>query len=242
MSCCRLKTPLLFLAFVTVYFVACSGGSPEQHTAQTNSGSVTSSTPPFATREPERYRATRVITTSREGSDSYIVTTRIARDGGNRREEHQATSGTVVYLENADGSFIVHPTQKLYAAINDGAGNASTESQLADVPPLDQARGETTYELLGTEQLGERQTTKYRVTYGTKADETVPQVETLIWIDQSLGMPIRTETKSVKTIVLMELKEIATEVDLRLFQMPKDYKRVDIKALVAEQSKEQAGQ
>ncbi len=230
------KAALPLLVAVFLFVASCSRIAGPETTPTNSPGSIKSSSPPFPTREPERYRATRVITTTRNGADTQVVTTRIARDGINRREEHQAATGITVYLENADGSFIVDPLQKLYAQIND-TGNKDglpASSEGLDSPTLDQVRGEATYELLGTEQVGDRKTTKYRVTYGG-AVKTGTQVETFIWIDESLGMPIRSETKSGeagdRTTVLMELRESTTEVDPQLFRLAGDYRRVDVKTV-----------
>ncbi len=231
----RLKRPLLCFA-ILVLFSGCSRDPGPQTATKNSSKSVTASTPPFPTREPERFRATRIITTTRNG-EIHTVTTHLARDGGNRREEDQVSGASVVYLENADGNFIVHPARKLYAQVNGDTARseAPSENQVVEAPPLDQTRGPATYELLGTEQLGDRQTTKYRVTYGTWTGEATPRSETLIWIDESLGMPIRSETRSGetddRTTVLTELREIATEVDLTLFRLPGDHKRVDVRML-----------
>ncbi len=235
------KRLVLFIAaFVAVFFLGCSKASGPQTAPNTSSQSVASTTPPFATREPERYRATRIITTNQNGSDPLVVTTRIARDSGNRREEYQAASGaTVVYLDNAEGSFVVLPAKKLYAQAYDGGTKGEfVTSQRTDSPRLDQTRGGATYESLGNEQLGERMTSKYRVTYKGASEETTFRAETLIWIDESLGMPIRSETRSIEsdrpTTVLMELRDIATEVDPQVFLLSRDYKLIDIRALLAE--------
>ncbi len=71
-------------------------------------------------------------------------------------------------------------------------------------------------------------TTKYRVVVVTGADS---QNETLIWIDEALGMPVRSETMSKSSghssKVTMELKDVKLEVDERLFSWPSDYRKVE---------------
>jgi hypothetical protein len=73
---------------------------------------VVSTTPPFQTREPDRYQATRTITTVTPNGETIVTKTLIARDGPLRRE----VSDTVVYLELLEGRFVVLPDQQVYAA------------------------------------------------------------------------------------------------------------------------------
>ena len=59
--------------------------------------------------------------------------------------------------------------------------------------------------------------------------ETNRQSETLIWIDETLGMPVRSETTdgsegSVKAI--MEFNDISLSIDQHLFEIPHDYRKV----------------
>lgn len=227
--------PLLVIlpVLIAIALAGCSGGSKSQPSPDSSTSPITSAIPPFASREPERYRAVRVITTTQNTSETRTSTTLIARDGGNRREEYQSSSGTTaVYLENADGSFILNPTMKTYADVYQGLADQASASENTIVAGLDQARGEAQYEKLGDEQLGGRKTTKYRVTYagGSRVD-----AETLLWIDEALGMPIRSETRSGGTenqsTVVMELREIMTDVDPTLFRLGPDYRRVDRKVL-----------
>ena len=206
--------------------------------------SAVSTTPPYSTREPERYQATRVITSQATTSSStpsianQTVKILIARDGAKRREEYVSPDQErIVYLETSAGRFILLPDSKVYAiwgsdqnesggALADPAGDpaaVSIDELLNDV--VQSAK----YQTLGTEVLGGRATTKYRVTTEKSSGETNRQSETLIWIDETLGMPVRSETtdggeSSVK--VIMELKDITLTVNEQLFEIPGDYKKV----------------
>jgi outer membrane lipoprotein-sorting protein len=74
---------------------------------------------------------------------------------------------------------------------------------------------------------------KYRVTLTSKSDEGKGgTTESLIWIDDALGMPVKSETtvtggqmNGVK--FSMELRDIRQDVDQSLFELPPDYKKVD---------------
>src|SRR5260221_340402 len=71
-----------------------------------------SSVPPFSTREPARYQATRIIT-SVDGDSSQppnVTRSLIARDGDKRREVYDSdTDLQTSYLEIPPGSFVLLP-------------------------------------------------------------------------------------------------------------------------------------
>src|SRR5687768_7071855 len=98
-----------------------SDRSSHRTTFDSNPGNF--SVPPFPTKEPESYQATRVITFTEAVSEQIDVaapqrTTRamLARSGEHRREEYEAGPiRTIVYLENAAGRFVLVPQRRLYA-------------------------------------------------------------------------------------------------------------------------------
>lgn len=220
--------PLALLCLLTVALALASckrtDVSGNQNTANVppTSGKP-SSLPPFQTKEPERYQATRVVTSSADAGGA--SQTFIARDGERRREEYETGEGRgVAYLELPEARYVLLPAKKLYAELKTETGRG------APVPPdfsperlLNESRPETVYERLGEENLDGRQTVKYRVTV---RDAGRAPVETLIWIDERLGMPVRSETTSPGARVTMELRDVKETVDAGLFELPPDYKRV----------------
>jgi outer membrane lipoprotein-sorting protein len=80
---------------------------------------------------------------------------------------------------------------------------------------------------LGTEAINGHNTNKYRIVVNSSAAPNVSQSETVMWIDEALQMPVRSETKSVDgTRVTMQLSEIKLEADKDLFTVPKDYRKL----------------
>jgi len=193
------------------------------------------SIPPFSTLEPERYQATRVISEIEKLADGTLSQPSIerfviARDGLNRREEFRIHEVLLVYLENAAGRFVLLPDEKIYAPadlVNESISN-SPENEITDSSPdrlLHETSATAMYQKLGSESLEGRATTKYRVdenSIGTQAAETMVH----IWVDDALGLPVKTEISSNSTIMTIELKNISREVDPQLFELPKDYKQV----------------
>jgi hypothetical protein len=215
-----------------------------------NNGSAdtrkTFTTPPFTTKEPDRYQAIRITSlteTGSSGNSSPAQSTQvlIARDGERRREEYFAGTSRVVYLEIPAGRFIVLPSNRLYADVSESS--PLSDNRPDDSPPdtsapspdqlLNEANAPATYEKLGEEAVEGRTTIKYRVVVITGADA---QNETLIWVDEALGMPIRSESMSTSgghsSKVTMELKDLKLEVDERLFSWPSDYRKAEARVIL----------
>lgn len=226
----RRRGRALIAASVALLTLSCR--SQSNSTANENSPTeIVSSTPPFQTKEPDRYRAIRNITVVAANGQTVITKNLIARDGELRRAESQVASKTIAYLERPEGKFVLLADEKIYAEVT--PGTALPENQDDDALErspeglLHADAGPTSYQSLGKEAIGQRGTEKYRVVVNAPSAENVSVSETLIWIDETLKMPIKSETKSADgTRVLMELLEISIEVDNVLFQIPKDYQKV----------------
>jgi outer membrane lipoprotein-sorting protein len=252
-----MKKTLLLVILLTLLIAAASCKKSEvagnQNAEGGNASAATggtSSTPPFATKEPERYQATRVITTSEGGETKMEGTagsrTLIARDGERRREDYEGASGEKIsYLQLPEGIYVLLPAKKMYAELKPEAGGAGADRR-ASVPPdfspdklLNETRPESRYENLGGENVNGRATTKYRVTVGGKTGAAKEiKTESLVWVDESLGMPIKTETTSTTgagswATVTMELRDIKDMVDAGLFELPSDYRKVETRELFA---------
>lgn len=208
-----------------------------------------SRTPPFATKEPERYQATMIQTSSfgdraplEDSSDLTTRQTLIVRDGERRRVDYELTPGMKVsFLQLPGGIFLLSPSKKIYAEIKPDAGGDALD-QAKGVSPdfspdrlINESRAEARYEKLGREELNGRTITKYRVTtLGPAGEAQEVTTESLIWIDESLGMPVKSETTLTNNAAspakyTMEMRDIRQEVDAALLELPPDYKRVETK-------------
>jgi hypothetical protein len=221
--------------------------SGNQNAANGNAANVTggtSSTPPFATKEPERYQAVRVITTNGGAETTTAAApgsqTFIARDGDRRREDYEGAAGEKIsYLQLPGGVYVLLHAKKLYAELKPENDGASANERSENVPPdfspdklLNQARPESLYERIGAENLNGRATVKYRVTVrGATGASREVTTESIVWVDESLGMPVKSETTSTGGMasgarVTMELRDIKETVDAGLFELPPDYRKV----------------
>jgi len=206
-----------------------------QNNSAPNNNSTTelqvSSTPPFQTKEPDRYRAIRNFTVVAANGQTVTTKFLIARDGELSRNEWQVASNTIAYVETLEGRFVLLPDEKIYAEVGpDTSLPANEDDDALERSPeglLHAETGSSSYQTLGKETIGGRNTDKYRVVVNAPDAGSVSVSETLIWIDEALRMPIKSETKSADgTRVSMELSDISVEVDASLFKIPSDYKKL----------------
>ncbi len=211
-----------------VLLSACSGAYSEDRDAANDSDSevTSSSSPPFSTREPDRYQAVRTITLS--GPLDSPQTTLIFRDGLRRREEYDFWGKRIIYLEMPEGRYILSPSEQIFAKLNPTTGDPratpSADTALSPNSLSFTQVGEPRYRIVGREVIDGRETVKYRITDAGILSET------FVWFDENLGMPIRTEMRRTATDtpeVVMELKKISLEVDAKVFDLPQNYRQVD---------------
>jgi hypothetical protein len=84
--------------------------------------------------------------------------------------------------------------------------------------------------VLGNEVLSGRPATKYRVVITSPTSGEAIRSETLIWIDQSLNLPVKSETivfnNGEQSSFTTELQNLSQSVDAGVFQVPGDYRKV----------------
>jgi len=148
-----------------------------------------------------------------------------------RRHESETESKRVVYLELPTGQFALLPDDKVYAdLILDTINDEQTE--ITPDRLLHTETENTSYQKIGSETIGGRKAIKYRVVVNSSNAPNVSVSETLIWVDETLNMPIRSETTSADgTRITTELADIAPDVDKRLFEVPQDYEKIAFKEL-----------
>ena len=142
----------------------------------------------------------------------------------------------MVYLDLPVGNFVLVPDEKIYAEMvgpgtvvrgQDGQdGQDGFEEVYVHTAPI-----QSTYQNLGAETVNGTTTTKYKVTVNSETNGSVSESETLIWIDEALGMPVKSETHSATGTRRMELSKVSLSVDKTLFVIPKDYQKVEMQVL-----------
>lgn len=222
------------LASLSIALITLSCAQNQKVVTETNTNeTVISSTPPFQTKEPERYQATRTITTVTANGETTVTKNIVARDGELRRDEIELWQQRVVYLYLPEGRFLLVPDEKVFVDLTKTDStqspgiydeSESSPDRLRHTDPL-----ATRYQQLATETVNGRTAQKYRVVVNNSAATNVSASETLIWIDEALHMPIRSETTSGDgKRVTMELTDITLDVDKSVFQIPEGYEKITI--------------
>ncbi|HEX8651672.1 MAG TPA: hypothetical protein VF708_12600 [Pyrinomonadaceae bacterium] len=248
----RIAPALMIALALLITSAACKQQGSASNTNTNNPSQAandTSRTPPFSTREPERYQwmsVTTVSTFDREAGTSAPLNPNtsqvfVARDRDLRREDYELSPGVKVsFLQLPTGRYRLLHSKKLYAELGVEEG---APGQAQNVPPdfsperlLNASRTEARYEKLGTEELNGRTTTKYRVTVRSEAGEARDSpAENLVWVDESLGVPVRTESTSPDgSRYTMELRDIKLDVEASMFALPSDYRKVASKDIDTE--------
>ena len=229
----RRKT-LLTSFSIALITISCAQNQKVATETNTNE-TVVSSTPPFQTKEPERYRATRTITTVNAAGETVVTKNRVSRDGELRRDETEMWQRRVVYLYLPEGKFLLVPDEKVFVDLTktDDTSGLDEESESSPDRLLHTDPIATSYQQITTETVNGRMTQKYRVIVNSSTGTNVSVNETLIWIDDTLHMPIKSETTSSDgKRVTMELSEIGLDVDRSVFQIPEGYEKIAMPGLL----------
>ncbi|PYS69398.1 MAG: hypothetical protein DMF69_17145 [Acidobacteria bacterium] len=223
------------LAVIPSLLLLASCSSKSKTAAENSSPEQTLSSPPFQTKEPENYQAVRTLTFTDQSGKSVVMKTTIAKFGVLRREETQTGTSATVQLELAEGNFVLYPHDKVYAQVAGFDSETKTDSSAFETSPeklLHPDALQTAYQKLGKETVSGRSLIKYRVVVNSADAPGVSSNETFIWIDETLGMPVRSETKANDgTVSTMELSNVSTQVEKGLFQLPAGYQKIAAKEL-----------
>lgn len=208
----------------------------------TNTNTATTATgATIEAREPERYRATMVLTAQTSGGERAAaipqLTAEVARDGANRRLEFRLPSAQqVVFLSRGAEQYIILPGSRQYfAATPETAGmNAGvmTPGQIVEY-----ARNQRGVERVGETEMNGRPVVQYRYASaaqtGTQAGEV--RSETFIYVDRETGLPIRTELRAQSSgqvqganaiNAVIEMRDIRTDVEATAFELPQGYSQI----------------
>ena len=207
--------------------------------ANTNTATAPST---LAAREPDRYRATLVLSAETEGGEKTIgiptLSAEVAKNGPDRRLSFKLPDGSdLIYIESKGVHYAVAPARKQYAELTPEATGFQLHRLMTPgqvVGYLDRLQG---IQLVGEESLAGRTAIKYRYarTDNTKTSAGEVKTESFIYIDKDTGLPLRAElfgeasgnvqgTKGAT--VVAEMRDISTDVDPSLFEVPEGMNKV----------------
>ena len=230
MKRCRARRLLVLVLFVSL--AGCKSQSELVTNDNASSEPVVSTTPPFKTKEPDRYRATRITSTQTAKGEAHITKTFIAKDGVMRRQESGTGAHQTIYLDRPEGRFVLSVAEKVYADLTT-TDVVPQEEDITAEWMVSADTGPTSYHKLGVEVVGGRKAQKYRITVNTPASGNVIVNETFLWIDEEWQMPIRSEIKGSDGVsITTELTDVALDVDNGVFQIPDDYEKVTFREFI----------
>lgn len=256
MKTADVRPPVLFLVLLSAAMLvtasACSRGpvaetnvnmnvNTNANVAPVNANSATAPST-LAAREPETYRATLVLSAETEGGEKTMgiptLSAEVAKNGPDRRLAFKLPDGSdLIYIQRNGVHYAVAPARKQYAELTPEATgfqlhNLMTPGQL--VAYLDRLQG---IQLVGEETMAGRTAVKYRYARHdeTKTSAGEVRTESFVYIDKETGLPLRAELFSEATgdvqgargaTVVAEMRDISTEVDLSMFEVPAGMNKV----------------
>jgi len=192
--------------------------------------------PVSTAREPERYRAVLVVSAETEGGQKTIgipsLSAEIARNGADRRVAFKLPDGSdLIYLEQGDKHIAIMPGRKQYAELTPEATGIQLQKLMTAgqiVSYLEKLKG---VERVGDDTMNGRPADKYRYATSTNTSTSAGQVNTeaFFYVDKETGLPLRVDLSSEATgnvqglkgaKIVAEMRDISTNVDDSLFQVP----------------------
>jgi hypothetical protein len=176
---------------------------------------------PFSTKEPETYQAEIVIASG--GTERRIFT---AKKGARSRVDYDYGTLEQKSVIRSDVDVVYSERLRIYADIRPAkSGQPPSELENDVTASLLSRRPETAYESLGRENG----LSKFRTTSGDGIGS-----ETIVFVDDAVGLPIRQEFYSVgadgqKVLrYTIELRDVKLETDDALFTVPTGARRVQL--------------
>jgi hypothetical protein len=251
-----MKTPSMISIFITGLLVlagsACQRTDTNANTnvtanANTSPANVNANLSPapasgIATREPEKYRATLVISAETEGGQKTIgiptLSAEVARNGDDRRVSFKLPDGSdLIYLEQGGKHIVIVPARKQYAELTPEATGFQLQKLMTPgqiVSYIEKLKG---VERVGDDTMNGRPADKYRYATTANTSTSAGQVnaEAFVYVDKETGLPLRAElyteasgnVQGVKGAkVVAEMRDISTTIDDALFQVPAGLNKV----------------
>lgn len=212
------------------------------NTSPSANANVSPSVSVIAAREPEKYRATLAFSAETEGGQKTVgiptITAEVARNGSDRRLSFKLPDGSeLIYLEQGDKHIVLAPSRKQYAELTPEATGFQLQKLMTPgqiVAYLEKLKG---VERVGEETMNGRTAEKYRYANTTNTSTSAGQVSTeaFFYVDKETGLPLRSElyteasgnVQGVKGAkIVAEMRDISTDVDPALFQVPPGLNKV----------------
>jgi hypothetical protein len=193
------------------------------------------------TREPDKYRATYVLSAQTTGNQTSAAAFNIevARNGADRRYAFNLPqpAGQIIFLDKADKRYLILRSQKRYMELTPEMTGFEVPRAMTPGMMVEELKKQQGVTRVGEEQMNNRTVVKYRYAGTAKTGTEAGEVkgETFVYIDKETGLPMRIQAASAATgnvqgvsggTAQMELRDIQTDVDPTLFEIPAGVNKV----------------
>lgn len=194
------------------------------------------------TKEPEKYRATLVLSAETEGGEKTVgipsLTAEVARNGADRRVSFKLPDGSpLVYLDHDNKSYVILPARKQYAELTQAATGIPIQKLMTPGQIEKLLENNKGYEKVGEEEYNGRMAEKYRFAKAANTNTSAGTVNTeaFVYVDKETGLPLHAiisseasnNVQGVKGIrIAVDLKDIKMDVADSDFQIPEGLSKV----------------
>jgi outer membrane lipoprotein-sorting protein len=212
--------------------------------ANAAASTATTATAAFSTPEPASYSATMSISGQWSGGQRQgnipTLQFEFAKMDTNRRWTFNLPQpvGPVTYIEKPNLKYLVLPSRNQYVELKQEELGFQLGSLMTPATMIDRLKSRTQYETLGTETVNGRAATKYRFAGAadTRTQAGAVQADSLVYVDQSTGLPLRAEINTTTTSgagarIVIETRDIQTNPAPTLFEVPQGMKLVTTQEL-----------
>jgi hypothetical protein len=196
----------------------------------------------IAAREPEKYRATVVLSAETEGGQKTIgiptLSAEVARNGADRRVSFKLPDGSdLIYLEQGDKHIVIAPSRKQFAELTPESTGVQLQKLMTPGQLVSRLANLKGIERAGEESVNGRIADKYRYTRTTSTNTQAGNLNTeaFVYIDKDTGLPLRAElfteaSGSVQGVkgakIVAEMRDVTTEIDPTAFTVPDGFSKV----------------
>jgi hypothetical protein len=190
-------------------------------------------------REPERYSLSSTITIQPTGNSPQAnippLQFSFARMGTDRRVSFKLPDpvGEVIYLEKSPLKYLIFPARNPYVELDPSELGFQLGDVMSPASAVQRIKERAQYEQVGTETVNGRTAVKYRFrgAADTHTSAGTAQADSLVYVDQETGLPLRTEVETTSSsgagariVTVADSLQLTTEAGL--FEVPVSMKKV----------------
>jgi hypothetical protein len=175
--------------------------------ANTNAAAPPASSAVLAAKEPESYSVTTTITVTPTGKAPQTSVPPLqfsfAKMSTARRVSFKLPDpvGEVIYLEQPSLKYLIFPARNQYVELDPVELGFQLGALMSPVAIIDRLKQRSSFEVMDTETVNGRTAVKYRFRGATDTHTKAgtAQADSLVYVDQETGLPLRSEIETTST-------------------------------------------